>query len=85
MKNHPDPEIQREIWENMRRRLMQLTVTQLRQIAKDESITLGYAASRKDTLVDEIVAQRRYRANQINADPNSHPWREWNTAVPKHQ
>ena len=35
---------------------------QLRQLAKDEGITLGYAASRKDTAVGEIVSQRRGRA-----------------------
>ena len=51
-----------EAWEEMRVRLMGLTTKQLRQIAKDEGITLGYAASRKDTTVAEIVSQRRSRA-----------------------
>ena len=50
------------IWEDMRERLMGLTTKQLRQIARDEGITLGYAASRKDTTVAEIVSQRRSRA-----------------------
>ncbi len=50
------------IWDEMRERLMGLTTKQLRQLAKDEGITLGYAASRKDTAVGEIVSQRRARA-----------------------
>ena len=50
------------IWEDMRERLMRLTTKQLRQIARDESIPLGYAASRKDSTVAEIVSQRRHRA-----------------------
>ena len=50
------------IWDEMRERLMGLTTKQLRQLAKDEGITLGYAASRKDTAVGEIVSQRRCRA-----------------------
>ena len=51
-----------EVWDEMRERLMGLTTKQLRQIARDEGITLGYAASRKDTTVAEIVSQRRSRA-----------------------
>lgn len=51
-----------EVWDEMRERLMRLTTTQLRQIARDEGIALGYAASRKDTTVAEIVSQRRHRA-----------------------
>ena len=50
------------IWDEMRERLMSLTTKQLRQLAKDEGITLGYAASRKDTTVGEIVSHRRSRA-----------------------
>lgn len=50
------------IWEDMRERLMGLTTKQLRQTARDEGISLGYAASRKDTAVAEIVTQRRHRA-----------------------
>ena len=50
------------IWDEMRERLMGLTTKQLRQIARDEGITLGYAASRKDTTVAEIVSHRRSRA-----------------------
>lgn len=50
------------IWDEMRERLMGLTTKQLRQLAKDEGICLGYAASRKDTTVGEIVGTRRHRA-----------------------
>lgn len=51
-----------EDWEAMREELSCLTVKQLRQIAKNEGICLGYAASRKDTTVNEIVSARRCRA-----------------------
>lgn len=51
-----------EVWDEMRERLMGLTAKQLRQLAKDEGICLGYDASRKDTTVAEIVSQRRHRA-----------------------
>ena len=49
-------------WVEMREQLMKLTVKQLKQIARDEGIALGYDASRKGTTVAEIVGQRRYRA-----------------------
>lgn len=49
-------------WDAMRADLQKLTVKQLRKIAKDEGICLGYAASRKDTTIDQIVGNRRYRA-----------------------
>lgn len=55
-----------ESWDEMRESLMGLTVRQLRQIARDEGIALGYAASRKDTTVGEIVGTRRHRA--LNGD-----------------
>lgn len=51
-----------DYWEAMREELFGLTVRQLRQIAKDEDICLGYAASRKDTTIGEIVSARRCRA-----------------------
>lgn len=51
-----------EVWEEMRERLTRLTLKQLKQVARDEGITLGYAASRKDMTVGEIVSQRRGRA-----------------------
>lgn len=50
------------VWDEMRERLMELTTKQLRQIALDERICLGYSASRKDTTVAEIVSARRHRA-----------------------
>lgn len=83
MNRHPDPETEKEIWENMRQRLMQLTMKQLKQLAKDEQITLGYSASRKDSLVGEIIAQRRHRAQERVLDPNVHPWHEWHNIIPK--
>ena len=49
-------------WEHMRERLMGLTLKQLRQLAKDEGVCLGYSASRKDSTVAEIVGMRRRRA-----------------------
>lgn len=49
-------------WDAMRADLQKLTVKQLRQIAKDEGICLGYTASRKDTTIDQIISNRRYRA-----------------------
>jgi transposase len=85
MNRHPDSETEKEIWENMRQRLMQLTMKQLKQLAKDEQITLGYSSSRKDSLVGEIIAQRRHRAQERDVDPSIHPWREWHNIIPKKQ
>ena len=51
-----------DVWDDMRERLMGLTTKQLRQIARDEGICLGYDASRKDTTVGAIVSARRHRA-----------------------
>lgn len=64
-------------WEAMRERLMGLTLKQLRQTARDEGITLGYAASRKDTCVGAIVSARRARARANETDKGAHPWRKW--------
>lgn len=66
-------------WEQMRERLMGLTLKQLKQIAKDEGVCLGYAGSRKDTTVAEIVGQRRHRAMNgevvtTGAKPNQNDW-----------
>lgn len=68
-----------DVWEEMRERLMGLTTKQLRQIAKDEGITLGYAASRKDSTVAEIVSQRRSRVLRgevvtTGGDTNGNDW-----------
>lgn len=51
-----------ETWDEMRESLMGLTVRQLRQIARDEGICLGYAASSKNETIGEIVGTRRHRA-----------------------
>ena len=62
-------------WEEMRAELMGLTLKELKAIARDERISLGYAASRKDTCAGEIVAQRRYREVAGIAPAKEHPWR----------
>lgn len=48
-------------YETMRAELSRLTMRELKQIAKDEGICLGYDGSRKTTTVNAIVSQRRYR------------------------
>ena len=48
-------------YEAMRESLMRLTVKELRGIARDEGICLGYAGANKRSMVGEIVGQRRYR------------------------
>lgn len=45
--------------EAMRRALTRLTVRELRRVAREEGVCLGYA-SRKADVVGEIVAHRRY-------------------------
>lgn len=70
--------MEEKIWDDMRERLMRLPMKTLKKLAKDEHITLGYAASRKDTLVGEIVAQRRHRTMQVREDAKAGkgtPWR----------
>lgn len=46
-------------YDQMRADLSNLTMKQLRAIARAEGITLGYDASRKDTTVAAIVGHRR--------------------------
>lgn len=67
------------IWEDMRQRLMKLTTKQLKQLAKDEHISLGYDACRKDSMVGNIVSTRRHRCIEQDADPSTHPWRKWHS------
>lgn len=43
----------------MRRALMRLTLRELRRVAREEGVCLGYA-SRKADVVGEIVAHRHY-------------------------
>ena len=57
----------------------ELTQAQLKQIAKDERISLGYDGCRKDSIVGRIVSERRNRARLTGEDPNAHPWRRWNS------
>ena len=48
-------------WDELRDSLMRKTVKELRRFAKEERICLGYAASGKASMVDEIASQLRYR------------------------
>ena len=48
-------------YNKMRDKLSKLTMKELKQIARDEGICLGYAGARKNTTVNEIVSQRQYR------------------------
>ena len=69
------------IGEEMRQRLMKLTIKQLKQVAKEEQIRLGYAGSMKDTCVSAIVAARRKRCIESQENPELHPWRKWHSAT----
>ena len=69
---------QEKVWTDMRERLMRLTLKQLKQIAREEGIALGYAGSRKDSCVGEIVAQRRHRAlSGKRESEHPTPWRKF--------
>ena len=46
--------------EAMRRALMRLTVRELRQVAREEGVCLGYEGSTKAGIVGAIVSHRRY-------------------------
>lgn len=71
-------------WIDMRERLMRLSMKQLKQIAKDEHVTLGYAAARKDSTAAEIVSHRRHRALNPDAGENIHPWRKFRSVERMH-
>lgn len=47
-------------WEARREELSRMTVMEIREVAREEGICLGYAGSRKDTAVAEIVSVERY-------------------------
>lgn len=63
-------------WDEMRDQLMKLSIKELKAIAKEEGVCLGYAASRKDSTVGEIVAYRRYTEQHGEAKAKVHPWRK---------
>lgn len=63
-------------WDEMRDQLMGLSMKELKAIAKEEGICLGYAASRKDSTVGEIVTYRRNRELHGDAKAKVHPWRK---------
>ena len=46
--------------EAMGRALMRLTVRELRRLAREEGVCLGYAGSTKAGIVGAIVSHRRY-------------------------
>ncbi|MBS6418850.1 MAG: hypothetical protein KH372_08545 [Olsenella uli] len=46
--------------EARREDLSRMTMKELRALASVEGVCLGYAGSRKDTAVDEIVSSERY-------------------------
>lgn len=48
-------------YEQMRAELEKMTMKQLKQIAKEEGICLGYDAARKDTCIGAIIMWRRNR------------------------
>ena len=62
-------------WEAMREELMSMTLAELRALAKRDGICLGYAASRKDSCVAEIVSSRRYQ-EENGYMPEGHDWHE---------
>lgn len=51
-------------WEARRAELSRMTVRELRQLARAEGVCLGYAASRRASAVDEIVAWERWRERE---------------------
>ena len=51
-------------YDQMRDELSKLTMKELKQIAKDEGICLGYAGATKRETVNEIISQRSYRERE---------------------
>ncbi|MBR4687083.1 MAG: hypothetical protein IKP01_02115 [Bacteroidales bacterium] len=51
-------------YDKMRDQLSRMTVKQLRKIARDEGICLGYSGATKAGTVNEIVSQRRHREHE---------------------
>lgn len=49
-------------WDRLRKDLAEYTIAELKALSRAEHISLGYSASRKDSLVGTIVAQRRHEA-----------------------
>lgn len=62
-------------WEAMRDELSGMTLKELRALARRDGICLGYAASRKDSCVAEIVSSRRYQ-EENGYMPKGHDWHE---------
>ena len=64
------------IFEDMRKRLMRLTIEQLRKIAKDERIAMAHGASRMEC-ADAIASARRHRIHEQQESETAHPWRRY--------
>lgn len=47
-------------YDKMRDELMAMTMKQLRALAKDEGVCLGYDGARKDTAARAIITHRRH-------------------------
>lgn len=60
-------------WDAMREELSRMTLKELRALAKRYGICLGYAASRKDTCVSEIVSSRQYQ-EENGYMPKGYDW-----------
>ena len=52
-------------FDELREELYRKTTKELRQLARDEGITLGYDAARKDTMVSAIVSWLRHREMEL--------------------
>ena len=66
-----------QIWSDMERRLMRLTLDQLMRLVECERIDLGMTRFRKESVAQRIVAVRKKRATV----KQKHPWRAYGTAL----
>lgn len=64
-------------WDAMREELMRLSTTKLRELARDEQISLGNDRLWKETTVSRIVAERRHRAEGGEPTKPRTPWRSY--------
>lgn len=66
-------------WDAMREELMRLSTTKLRELARDEQISLGNDRLWKETTVSRIVAERKRRAEGGEPTKPRSPWRSHRT------
>ncbi len=64
-------------WDAVRDELLGMTLKDLKALAKEEGICLGYAAGTKATCAGEIVTQLRYRELNGVLPKKEHPWRKY--------